>query len=238
MSAALEAFAKPSAAFVMSLLRSYAPGSHAELAEAIHGLDWDEFAAAVSAMQRSLPAVLGPDAFPRLLVRQEAHENSGAEIIGYVADTVSEPHHRAIMKSHAADESRHASMFLALRRLLSPGKRVAALTSEEADPYLARYEGDLASFLWDTHFAEINSIFYLDSMRMAVSHPDATIGHKIDAALTKVIADERRHVASTASILSELFEHDSLMVERMRASFADHAAALREQAAGLASEFT
>jgi rubrerythrin len=235
MSAAPELFAKPSASLVLSLLRGHAPGPHREFAEAIQKLDWDEFAEAVSAMQRSVPAVLGPDDLTLLLAKQEAHENSGVEIIGYVADSVRHPRHRSMMKAHAADESRHSGMFLALRRLLSPGKAVAALTSDGPDPFIARYRGDLGSFLWDTHFAEINSIFYLEAIRGAVSHPETAIARKIDAALVKVIADERRHVASTATILSETFADDPLMEARMQASFDDHVPAIREQVARLTS---
>lgn len=228
MSAVSATAEAPSASFVLSTLRAYAPGPHTDFAEAIDRLDWDEFAGAVAECQRSVPAELGPDAFPAFLAHQEAHEDSGAEIIGYIADTVADPRHRAMLKRHAADEVRHSSIFLALRRLLSPETPVEPLTRAEPDPFLARYEGDLASFLWDTHFAEISSIFYLGAVRSAATHPEATIRRKIDAALAKVIADETRHVASTATILSELFADDSLMAARMQASFDDYASAIRE----------
>ncbi|MEA3010857.1 MAG: hypothetical protein QOJ91_2549 [Sphingomonadales bacterium] len=236
MTVALEAFAKPSAELVLSVLHGFSPGPHAEFAEAIGGLDWDEFAGAVAEMQRSVPATIGPDSFSFILAKQEAHENSGVEIIGHVAETVEEPRHRAMLKSHVADEVRHSKAFLALRRLLSPGKTVAPLAQEGPDPFIAQYRGDLASFLWDTHFAEINSIFYLSAIRTAVSHPEPAVARKIDVALAKVIADEGRHVASTASILSDLFADDPLMGARMQASFDDHSAAIREQAARLARE--
>ncbi|HYI40312.1 MAG TPA: hypothetical protein VE053_08340 [Allosphingosinicella sp.] len=230
MRAAHDAATKPSASFVLSSMRDQAPGPHADFSGAIDLLDWDEFAGAVAQLQRSVPAALSRDSFSLLLVKQEAHENSGTEIIGYVADTVLNPRHRAMMKRHAADESRHSRVFLALRRLITSDASVAAVAKKEPDPFLARYQGDLASFLWDTHFAEISSIFYLDTVRRAVTHPQQAIRRKIDAALARVIADERRHVASTASILSDLFRDDPLMVARMQASFSDYVHAVREQA--------
>jgi rubrerythrin len=229
MRAAHDAATEPSASFVLSSMRDQAPGPCADFSGAIGLLDWNAYAEAVAKLQRSVPAALDPDSFTLLLVQQEAHENSGAEIIGYVADTVLNPRHRAMMKRHAADESRHSKIFLALRRLVTPDTS-ADLAKGEPDPFIAQYQGDFAGFLWDTHFAEISSIFYLDTVRRAVMHPQQAIRRKIDAALARVISDERRHVASTASILSELFRDDPLMVARMQASFSDYVHAIREKA--------
>jgi hypothetical protein len=223
---------RPSARFILSLLGEHDVDPHPGLAAALGELDWQSFSEAVSALAATIPRLIAPADMSRTFARHAQTEAAGAEVIGHVAGTLVDGTHRLAMKRHAADERRHCRIFGGLIQLLSGEAAAGGVTAAaDRDPFVEGYDGDFAGFLCDTHFAEVRNIFYLDVLRRRVSHPEPSIQRKVVAALSRIILDERRHVVSTASILSELFPEDVHMVARLRAAFEAYVLFIKEEAA-------
>ncbi|MBV9930635.1 MAG: hypothetical protein JO013_06800 [Alphaproteobacteria bacterium] len=221
---------RPSAAFVLNLFEeagaSVAPG----FAQIVRGLDWETFADSVGAFAATIRPQSNPQALARIFRHHAETEGVGAEVIGFVASTIADERHRRTMSRHAADERRHCRIFSAMADVADGTCGISPAPSPAPDAFVDQYDGDLPSFLCDTHFAEVRNVFYLSTLSENIHHPDVLAQHKIQAGLARVIGDEKRHVLSTATILNELLSGDPLMRDRLASGLAGYAAFIREEA--------
>ncbi|MEA3000334.1 MAG: hypothetical protein QOK17_2167 [Sphingomonadales bacterium] len=227
---------EPSASFVLSLLEAAGVQLHPGFADALTDLHWQRFSAAVKGLAATIPKLDQPGDLSRKFQRHAQTETVGAEVIGYVAATVADRRHRGALLRHAADERRHCRIFSALSEV-SGGKQPGAEVAEpsERDSFTDSYDGDLPSFLCDTLFAELRNVFYLSALFERVAHPAPSAQRKIQGGISRVIADEKRHVFGSAMILNDLFPADPLMPDRLAAGLDGYVAFIDQEAEHAAS---
>lgn len=215
---------RPSAAFVLQLFERNGLKPHSGFAAILTQLDWESFSAAVEALGATLAFSCGtPRDLSRVLIGHSRTEAAGAEVIAHVAAVTPDEGHSKALRRHAADERRHSRIFSALSAIAAALPAGAMAAPEAArDSFVDEYDGDLAGFLCDTHFAEIRNVFHIGALVRMAAHPDPSAARKIRAGLARVILDERRHVTGTARMLGQLFDADPFLPDRIRVAFAEY----------------
>ena len=131
--------------------------------------------------------------------RHGVSEAAGADLLRKVAGRVSSPRLRADLERHANDEARHARMFNAQARLTDLASAKCAMrTLPRSDHSGEGFDGNIPRFMASTHVAELRNQhllgLYADRGLPMLGGRSAT---RTSAALSKVAADEDRHVAYT-----------------------------------------
>lgn len=162
--------------------------------------------------------------FANQLVANACLEGYGSEQIWKFSNLLDNDHYAEKVRSHALDESRHASMFVAALRLTFPGvldqadistqqridlmqPRFTSLRHPPIDkaPEQERYfEKESINELVQVHITEIRALVLQYMVRKAfIRHAPAANLDRLLCMSDRLIADEARHIDYSA----EIFEH-------------------------------
>jgi len=163
--------------------------------------------------------------FAQSLIANSALEGYGSQQIWKFANRLSDPAHRAAVRQHSLDESRHSTMFVRMLCLTFPGLHIPAedrLRIEERQPRFTRShhppierpaahggvsDEEALTELMKVHITEIRALVLQLLLRpvLLAYAPDAN-RRVLRSASDVLIRDETRHIAYSATFFSQAAE--------------------------------
>lgn len=145
-------------------------------------------------------------------------EKLGSDAIIRVAGRVADVSLRSEMVRHGDDEARHSKIFSALAA--KTGEAIGfdhdrESAEDESNKQVDLLADDVASFLCDTHVAEIRTYYMLNQYVKCSGPAVLKYGEGFRSALQSVQSDEERHITYSGKHLNRWLDSNEVTPERL-----------------------